>query len=106
MTGTEYQEKAMRTCNLEGANKLNHSLHGMVGEVGEIHSLFQKEYQGHPIDKDDLQKEIGDLLWFVTELIDYFEWDLDDIMHLNIKKLKKRYPNGFDSNKSINREEE
>lgn len=84
---------------------LDHALFGMVGEVGEIHSIFQKELQGHPIDLIDLKNEVGDLLWFVSELCTYYGWDLSDVMAGNIKKLMERYPDGFEYDRSVNRDD-
>lgn len=108
MTGNEYQELAARTIDPLITNKdiLYHSLHGMVGEMGEIHSLYQKKYQGHTIEDVELQLELGDLLWFIAEFCTIHGWNLEDIMDLNIKKLKKRYPNGFEKERSLHREEE
>lgn len=107
LTANEYQELASRTINKDSSSKnmLDHALFGMVGEVGEIHSIFQKELQGHPIDLHDLKNEVGDLLWFVSELCTYYGWDLSDVMAANIKKLMERYPDGFDSDRSVNRED-
>lgn len=108
MTGNEYQEAATRTINLslsEG-QLMNHALHGMVGEIGEIHSIFQKQYQGHPIQEDELKKEVGDLLWFVAEFCTSNGWWIEDVMEENIEKLYKRYPEGFDRERSVHREEQ
>ena len=80
-----------------------HALHGMVGEIGEIHSLYQKTYQGHPFDDEHVQKELGDLLWFIAEYCTANEWTLEGIAKLNIEKLKVRYPEGFEAEKSLNR---
>lgn len=107
MTGNDYQKLAARTINpnLTPIGQTNHALHGMVGEIGEIHSLYQKNYQGHPIDKEHLKKEVGDLMWFVAEFCTAHDWDLDDIFQLNIDKLKARYPEGFDAEHSLHRKE-
>lgn len=105
MTGNEYQALAARTINKnlsEGQNAF-HALHGMVGEVGEIHSIYQKVFQGHEFDDYEIMKELGDLLWFIAEYCTVQGWDLEDIMQLNIDKLKARYPEGFSEEKSINR---
>ena len=51
------------------------------------------------------KKELGDLLWFVAEYCTAVGWDLDDIMALNIEKLKARFPDGFDPEKSLHRKE-
>lgn len=108
MTGREYQEKAARTINkdLTLLGQRNHALHGMVGELGEIHSLFQKEYQGHGApDREHLLKECGDLLWFLAEFLSAQGFSLEDCMEQNIKKLEKRFPVGFETEKSVNRKE-
>lgn len=107
MTGNEYQELAARTINpdLYDIGLEMHALHGMVGEIGEIHSIYQKMYQGHATDDEHIKKELGDLLWFIAEYCFAKEWNLDDIMQMNIDKLKERYPEGFEINKSLHRAE-
>lgn len=107
MTGNEYQKLAGRTINKEltRAEVEQHALHGMVGEIGEIHSLYQKWYQGHGFDKLHAKKEVGDLLWFIAEYCTAKHFDMDEIMEMNIAKLMKRYPDGFTIKESVNREE-
>lgn len=107
MTGNEYQKLAGRTINhiLTIREKESHALHGMVGEIGEIHSLFQKVFQGHEMDDEHLQKEVGDLLWFIAEFCTVRGWNLEDIMIQNIEKLKARFPDGFEIDKSVHRKE-
>ena len=106
MTGNEYQKLASRTMNhsLEAIQQEHHALHGMVGEIGEIHSLYQKIYQGHELDDAHLKKEVGDLLWFIAEYCTANGWLLEDIMQMNIDKLKARYPEGFSEEKSLHRQ--
>lgn len=107
MTGNDYQRLAARTMNkkLTGYEQSMHALHGMVGEIGEIHSLYQKWYQGHEFDSEHLKKELGDLLWFVAELCTAKNWSIEEVMKLNIDKLKARYPEGFDEEHSLHRAE-
>lgn len=107
MTGNKYQELASRTINenLEIKKIELHALHGLSGEVGEIHSLYQKVYQGHKMDDEHLMKEIGDLMWFVAELCTARGFFLNDVMALNIDKLRKRFPDGFEVDKSLHRKE-
>lgn len=107
MTGNEYQKLAARTINnnIQNKDKEYHALHGMVGEIGELHSIYQKFYQGHDIDAHHLKKELGDLLWFIAEYCTARGWKLEEVMQTNIDKLKARYPQGFDEEKSINRAE-
>lgn len=105
MTGNEYQRLAGRTINmnLTIAGQMQHALHGMVGEIGELHSIYQKWYQGHEFDYDHIKKEVGDLLWFIAEYCTAMGWELEEVMQMNIDKLKARFPEGFDSDKSLHR---
>ena len=120
MTGNEYQKLAMRTNDGMSARRLAntinrtmskaeqeyHALHGMVSEIGELHGIYQKKYQGHEEPTDEhKKKEVGDLLWFVAEYCTACDWSLDEIMQMNIDKLKARYPDGFDAEHSLHREE-
>lgn len=106
MTIDIYQSFAARTINkkLNKNAQRKHALHGMVGEIGELHSLYQKTYQGHPFDVEHAKKELGDLLWFIAEYCTANGWSMDDICELNVEKLIARYPDGFSSDKSLHRE--
>lgn len=105
MTGNEYQRLASRTIgsNMNAIKQEKHALHGMVGEIGELHSLYQKRYQGHDFDEEHAKKELGDLLWFVAEYCTAWGWALEDVMQLNIDKLIARYPEGFSEERSLHR---
>ena len=105
MKANEYQKLASRTINncLTEEGQEKHALHGMVGEIGELHSLYQKKYQGHEFDAVHAKKELGDLMWFIAEYCTAKGWNLEDVMQLNIDKLKARFPEGFDIEKSLHR---
>lgn len=107
MTLADYQELAARTMNPSTTDVEDqyHALHGMVGEIGEIHSLYQKLYQGHKFSAEHMKKELGDLLWFIAEYCTSCAWDLEEIAQMNIDKLRARYPEGFDPEKSLHRKE-
>lgn len=107
MTINEYQKEAARTIRKDLADhlRMDHALHGMVSEIGELHAIYQKAYQGHRIEPMHLKKELGDLLWFVAEYCTALGWDLEEIMQMNIDKLRARYPDGFDADKSLHRKE-
>lgn len=108
MTGNEYQWLASRTINknMSKAEQEYHALHGMVSEIGELHGIYQKEYQGHIESTDEhRKKEVGDLIWFIAEYCTTQDWDFDDVMQLNIDKLRARYPEGFSAERSIHRAE-
>lgn len=109
MTPNEYQKLAMRTCNFQYTtanwDMVCHAVFGLTSEAGEVAGLFQKWYQGHELDKDHLEKEIGDCLWMIAELCTAFGFTLEDVMQLNIDKLRARYPDGFSEEKSLHRAE-
>lgn len=107
MTGNEYQKLASRTINndLTKVGQEKHALHGLVGEMGELHSLYQKVYQGHEFDEHHAMSEVSDMLWFIAEYCTAMGWNLDDVMQYNIDKLIARYPDGFEADKSLHRSE-
>lgn len=107
MTGNEYQKLASRTIapDMTRKDQEYHALHGMVSEIGELHSIYQKHYQGHQDTEEHRIKEVGDMMWFIAEYCTAWGWHLDDVMQMNIDKLKARYPEGFESERSIHREE-
>ena len=103
----EYQVLSRRTQNetLSTEDKRRHALFGLSAEVGEIHSLYQHEYQGKPVDKDRVIDECGDLCWFLNELLDTYHVDFEEVLSYNVNKLKKRYPAGFSEERSEKRHE-
>ena len=106
MNINEYQELAMRTLNPKLSEKdiLINSVMGLCGESGEAIDIVKKWLmQGHELDKGNLAKELGDIAWYLAEAATALQIPLEDIFIANIEKLKKRYPEGFDSEKSIRR---
>ena len=105
MTIKEYQRKAMRTATPKCYNTANAAL-GLTGEAGEVADEVKKcMYQGHPWQPSKIIEELGDVLWYVALMADYFNVTLGFVMQQNITKLKARYPEGFDPVRSVNREE-
>ena len=104
----EYQKLAMRTLNPKIEKKeliLNASM-GLCGESGEVIDLVKKHlFQGHDLDDEKLIKELGDVAWYLTEAATALNVNLSEILEKNIKKLENRFPDGFNSNRSINRGE-
>lgn len=103
----EYQQAAQRTSNTHTSDaKIENGLLGLAGEVGELCDLWKKHrYQGHGFDRGHMISELGDVLWYVVELACGLNVSLDVVAHTNIIKLKSRYPDGFDPEKSMNRVE-
>ena len=106
MKANEYQKKALRTLNPELNKKdvLINGVMGLCGESGEAIDLVKKHLaQGHELNREKLAKELGDIAWYLAETAYAIGYDLEDILQMNIDKLEKRYPQGFEKEKSINR---
>lgn len=106
MTINEYQKLAMTTLNpqLDKKDVLINGVMGLCGESGEAIDIVKKWLaQGHELDKEKLAKELGDIAWYLAETAYALDLPLEQIFQGNIDKLKKRYPEGFDSERSINR---
>ena len=102
-----YQAMAMRTMNhdLKQRDKLAEAAMGIAGEAGEVVDHIKKYFaQGHDLPKEKIKEELGDLMWYLAYTAYILCIPLDDVAVLNIEKLNKRYPAGFEADKSINRE--
>ena len=108
MTINEYQQLAMTTLNKEMSKKdmLINGVMGLCGESGEAIDIVKKHLaQGHELDREKLIKELGDIAWYLAEMATVLDIELEEVLERNVEKLKKRYPEGFDKSKSINRED-
>ncbi|MEV0902434.1 nucleoside triphosphate pyrophosphohydrolase family protein [Actinoplanes sp. NPDC049802] len=96
----EYQRGALRTAaSRDKKNELLHLVLGLVGESGEVAEKFKKwvrdlDSDETRIDRADIAKELGDLLWYVAVLADYLDLSLDDIGAANLAKLASRQTRG------------
>lgn len=107
LTLTEYQRLAQRTCNITDAaeDKILNGCMGLNGEAGECIDIMKKyRFQGHELDKGHMIEELGDVLWYCAELAEGLGTTLGEAAALNIEKLRARYPEGFDPERSRNRE--
>lgn len=120
MTANEYQELAMRTNDGKAterlAKKIENSTYdiggvlnaalGLSGEIGEFNDILKKWiFHQKEIDLEHAKKELGDIMWYVAMMCHSFGWELDDILQMNVDKLKSRYPDGFDVNLANHRKE-
>jgi NTP pyrophosphatase (non-canonical NTP hydrolase) len=77
---------------------------GIAGEAGEVADIVKKAvWHKHPWDHQKLAYELGDLMFYISRLSSVIGYSLDEVAVMNQQKLYKRYPNGFNSNDSINR---
>ena len=65
---------------------------GLGGESGEVLDIIKKGLRDQkPIDKDHLKEELGDVLWYIANICSAYRWSIEEVIDLNISKLKKRY---------------
>ena len=123
MTGDKYVDLAMRTNDGHSQERLTdrilagiirdkdvgglvNGLLGLSGEAGELSDLFKKWiFHNAPLNEGHAKKELGDVMWYVGLICRSMGWSLDEIMEMNIDKLKARYPEGFDTELSNHRKE-
>lgn len=109
MTVNEYQQLAMTTLNpaLDRKDVLINGVMGLCGESGEAIDIVKKWLaQGHELDRERLAKELGDVAWYLAETATALELSLEEIFQGNLQKLAARYPQGFEKERSMIREEE
>lgn len=109
MTLNEYQTEAMRTASgttsASDDNLLLNGAMGLNGEAGEVIDLLKKHiFQGHDLDKEHIAKELGDCLWYIAIAAKGAGYTLDEIAEMNKEKLRSRYPDGFETEKSLHRQ--
>ena len=88
----EYQKLAMRTINkdLSERDMLINGVMGLCGESGEAIDLVKKHIaHNHELNKEHLAKELGDVAWYLAETATALGYSLEDILKMNINKLKK-----------------
>ena len=132
MTGNDYQKLAMRTNDHKATERLINSKEnfciekrclesdsemrkadfggivnaclGLSGEVGEFNDMIKKWiFHEKELDIEHAKKEAGDICWYLAMLCESFGWNMDEIMQMNVDKLKARYPEGFDARRANNR---
>ena len=82
----------------------------MSAESGEFTEIVKKMiFQGEPVNEENLfhlKRELGDIMWYVAQACMALDTDFNEIIEMNVDKLKSRYPGGeFDVHCSENRKE-
>ena len=111
MNYKKYQEEAARTfanrkepLDTDITDEL-HCVIGMSTEVAELMDAFKKRiYYLKPFDETNSKEELGDLMWYIANYCRLKGYDLEDIMEMNINKLRIRYPEKFSLEQAENRD--
>ena len=110
----EHEAFVYRVQELEGqgfhSERLLTAAVGMCAEAGEFTEVVKKiVFQGKPVNEENLfhlKRELGDIMWYVAQACMSLDTSIDEIIEMNVDKLKARYPGGeFDVHYSENRKE-
>ncbi len=91
MDFSEYQKKAKSTAIYPSAFSIYYPALGLSGEVGELNNKIKKRIRDNAeLDKEDMMKELGDVLWYTAALASDLGIDLEDVARVNVEKLERR----------------
>lgn len=76
---------------------------GLSGEAGEVSEKIKKFYRDGPIDTEEVLKEVGDVFYYLTRLVDEMGGDVEDVLRRNMAKLQSRQKRGVLSGSGDNR---
>ena len=107
MTINEYQELAQQMASTTAPiTKIKNGILGLCKGTNKIADVYHESlYLKYDFDRDHMTEELGDVCWYAAELATGLGVTLDEVMGRNIEKLHKRYPDGFDAERSRHREE-
>lgn len=99
MEFNEYQEKANRTLYGDEQVLTNCAL-GLAGEAGQLIYLIKDyTFKGKKLDKEKMIHEMGDVLWYLSQIAQWADIPFDEVAKNNIETLNKRYPHGYSPTK-------
>ena len=83
---------------------------GICAEGGEFTEVVKKiVFQGKPVNDENIfhmKRELGDICWYLAQACMSLGTTFDEVIEMNVEKLKARYPGGeFDVHFSENRKE-
>ena len=82
-----------------------HMMLGVMSESGEIADIFKKNLSYKTsIDWVNMKEELGDIMWYIAGFCDINGFSLEEIMEINIGKLKARFPDGFNEHDATHRD--
>jgi NTP pyrophosphatase (non-canonical NTP hydrolase) len=109
MNWEEYLKESARTDHPSFhrvSPQIAHALIGISSESGELlNTLKRSLFYGVALDSGNIREEVGDIMWYIAQLLRAYGWDLNEILDENIEKLKIRYPHQFTQTDAIERKD-
>jgi len=94
----EYQAICKKTAKKDFATKEEEIATwglGITGEAGDVASCIKKTFI-HKNDKSaGIRENIGDMMWYAAMICNFFNWNMEEVLEENVKKLEQRYNAGF-----------
>lgn len=102
----QYKADSARTLIDKGYDmNLLHAAMGIGTEAGELLDAFKRKiFYGKELDVVNVKEEIGDIMWYIAILLRELDLDFEDILQLNIDKLRARFPQKFTETHALNRD--
>ncbi len=93
----EYQELCKKTAKTfdRPENEISSWGLGIAGEAGDLAGCIKKTLFHGNDQKAGIRENLGDTLWYMAMISNFYGWNLEEILQENIGKLAKRYPQGF-----------
>ena len=103
MNFKEYQTKAVSFAVYPATHKVLYPTLGLCGEAGEVAEKVKKQVRDNKFDRHETAKELGDVLWYLTNLANDLGYSLVEIAENNIEKLESRQERGVIQGSGDNR---
>ncbi|MDP3026689.1 MAG: nucleoside triphosphate pyrophosphohydrolase family protein [Nanoarchaeota archaeon] len=93
----EYQDICKKTAKKFESPELEISTWGLgiAGEAGDVASCIKKTFAHKNDKREGIRENIGDMFWYAAMICNFFNWNLEEVLGENLKKLEQRYPGGF-----------
>ena len=103
----DYQSLAARTMGARPPEQqLANAALGLTGEAGEVAEHVKKHlFHARPLDRDAVVEDLGDCLWYVAAMCPTLGLSMRDVGAAHNDKLRRRYPDGFSAERSVDRAE-
>lgn len=91
MEFNDYQKSAHETLT-DDEQVLTNLAIGLASETGSVLSLLQNYTFGNAeLNRDDLIKELGDTLWYLSQIAGWSGIDFEDVAQANLEHVKEKY---------------